>query len=358
MMTELVNIRDYVENVIIDLRYGTENNFTGQVIYDFSDALLRKGTALRLRRASLYLSELGYRLKIWDAYRPVSAQLRLWEVYPDPRFVADPINGHSNHSRGSAVDLTLTDKEGNELLMPTGFDDFSSRAGRTYEGISDEARRNALLLEDAMKKAGFIPYPEEWWHFNDKDLYDVVDQDKKKGDKAMGEVLQVIRERRSIRKFTEGRISRDDLAVIAEAGAWAPTGKNTQSFQLTILDDTEEIQSLAKEIGKALGNEKYDFYRPQAFILCSNLKIEEGGTNMVADTGCVLENIFLQAKSMGIGSCWINQLKELSDVPAIREKLRSYGIPDEHIVWGCAALGYAKEEPKAPERRATVKFAD
>ena len=115
MMTELVNIRDHVDDVIIDLRYGTENNFTGQVIYDFSDALLRKGTALRLRRASLYLSELGYRLKIWDAYRPVSAQLRLWEVYPDPRFVADPINGYSNHSRGSAVDLTLTDKDGNEL---------------------------------------------------------------------------------------------------------------------------------------------------------------------------------------------------------------------------------------------------
>ena len=161
MMTELVNIRDHVEDVIIDLRYGTENNFTGQVIYDFSDALLRKGTALRLRRASLYLSELGYRLKIWDAYRPVSAQLRLWEVYPDPRFVADPINGHSNHSRGSAVDLTLTDKDGNELLMPTGFDDFSSRAGRTYEGISDEARRNCVLeklqgVEESKRKARFV----------------------------------------------------------------------------------------------------------------------------------------------------------------------------------------------------------
>ena len=164
---------DYVPGIYQALMYATDRNFTGHVIYDFSDAYLRYGTVKKLASVNADLAELGLSLKIWDAFRPVSAQFKLWEVCPDPTFVADPQKGFSSHSRGNTVDVTLVDKNGRELEMPTGFDDFSSKADRDYSDCPETAASHAQLLEILMEKHGFEGYFGEWWHFSDTDKYPV-----------------------------------------------------------------------------------------------------------------------------------------------------------------------------------------
>lgn len=171
---ELVRVLDYIPSIYVDLKYAAEDNFTGMVIYDFPDASLRYGTVKKLAEVQEELSARGYSLKIWDAYRPVSAQFRLWEVCPDPAYVADPNRGHSNHSRGNAVDVTLVMADGTEIPMPSGFDDFSALAGRDYSDIPEEAAKNALILENAMSAHGFAGYSAEWWHYADSVSYPVV----------------------------------------------------------------------------------------------------------------------------------------------------------------------------------------
>lgn len=171
--SDFVRIRDYLPNVSVDLKYAGKDNFTGQTIYGFSDAYLRYGTVLKLKAVCAALEEKGLTLKIWDSFRPVSAQFSLWEVCPDSTYVADPNVGFSNHSRGNAVDVTLVDAAGEELLMPSGFDDFSTLASRDYTDCPAEAAENARLLESVMEKYGFSGYWGEWWHFSDTVEYDV-----------------------------------------------------------------------------------------------------------------------------------------------------------------------------------------
>jgi D-alanyl-D-alanine dipeptidase len=171
---DLVKVVDYIPDIYVGLRYATEDNFTGKVIYDFTDAYLRYGTVKKLAAAQAALAEAGFCLKIWDAYRPVSAQFTLWEIYPDPAFVADPMTGYSNHSRGNTVDVTLVMLDESDIEMPTGFDDFSPLADRDYTDISQTAKENAMILQDAMEKNGFICYFNEWWHYSDSVAYDVV----------------------------------------------------------------------------------------------------------------------------------------------------------------------------------------
>ena len=168
-----VRVLDYIPTASQELRYATENNFTGQVIYDFEDVYLRWGTVKKLMLVSRDLEELGLYMKIWDGFRPVSAQFVLWEVCPDPTYVANPTTGHSSHSRGNTIDLTLADANGREVEMPTGFDDFSTLANRDYSDCTDAAANNAQLLEILMEKHGFSGYYGEWWHFSDTVNYPV-----------------------------------------------------------------------------------------------------------------------------------------------------------------------------------------
>ena len=167
-LTGFTNVQKIAPTIIVDLRYATTNNFTHQVIYDFTTAIVRTGTAHKLAAANQALAALGYRLKIWDAYRPVSAQKRLFDVYPDPEFVAKP-NPNFSHQKGVTLDLTLTDLAGNECPMPTAFDDFSPLAHR-------DAPRTAIqnhyyqILNTAMTQAGFVGYENEWWDYRDADM--------------------------------------------------------------------------------------------------------------------------------------------------------------------------------------------
>lgn len=168
-----VKVSSYIPTLRQELFYATANNFTGQVIYDFEDAYLRYGTVKKLIAVSEDLAELGLYLKIWDGFRPVSAQFKLWEVCPDSTYVANPNVGYSSHSRGNTVDVTLVDANGQELEMPTGFDDFSSKADRDYSDCSEVSANNAKLLEILMEKHGFTGYFGEWWHYSDTVRYPV-----------------------------------------------------------------------------------------------------------------------------------------------------------------------------------------
>ena len=171
---ELVTIRDYIPNLYIDVKYATTDNFTGQVIYDFSEPSLRYGTMKKLMKVQKELNKRGYSLKVWDAYRPIEAQLKLWEICPDPAYVSDPSKGYSGHCRGNTIDVTLVTADGKELEMPSGYDEFSALADRDYSDVSSAAAKNAELLESVMKKHGFKGYQAEWWHYTDTVSYRVV----------------------------------------------------------------------------------------------------------------------------------------------------------------------------------------
>lgn len=171
---EFVCVTNYISDIRVELKYAAADNFTGERIYDFDKAYLRYGTVKKLLQAQQKLRERGFCLKIWDAFRPVSAQFKLWEICPDPKYVSNPNKKYSSHSRGNTVDVTLVDSHGNEAVMPTGFDDFTALADRDYADIKNQtARENALLLESIMQECGFKPYSGEWWHFSDTDEYDV-----------------------------------------------------------------------------------------------------------------------------------------------------------------------------------------
>jgi len=173
---DMVDISKLDSTIIIDLKYATADNFLNDTLYSANICLLRKPVAERLVQVHKTLRKRGLGLKVWDGYRPLSVQKKMWKKLPDPKFVANPERG-SNHNRGAAVDVTLVDLQGNELEMPTYFDDFSEKASIHYTKISDEAKKNREILQDAMKRFGFMPINSEWWHFNDKDIkkYSVMD---------------------------------------------------------------------------------------------------------------------------------------------------------------------------------------
>lgn len=162
---DLVELVEVIPNVLLDIRYATDNNFTGEVVYPVARCFLVRDAAMALRDVQSDLKPLGYRLKVFDGYRPLSVQWKFWEILPDPDFVADPRSG-SRHNRGYAVDLTLVDLDGNEVAMPTDYDDFTERAHRDYLALPAEAIGHREVLEEVMVRHGFIAFPTEWWHFD------------------------------------------------------------------------------------------------------------------------------------------------------------------------------------------------
>jgi len=152
--------------ILTDVKYATTNNFTGKVLYPTSKVYLRKVVADSISKVQKYLqSNYNMSIKIFDGYRPLSVQWKLWAIVPDDRYVADPRKG-SRHNRGAAVDLTIIDSLGNELDMGTQYDDFTEKAHRDYKNIPDHVLKNRRILDEAMIKYGFEPLNTEWWHFD------------------------------------------------------------------------------------------------------------------------------------------------------------------------------------------------
>ncbi len=163
-MSPLIEITGPAYDVDIAIAYAASANFTGKPVYARAACYLHPKAAECLKAAIRYAGELGYRLKIFDAYRPTEAQWKLWEHTPDPDFLADPRRG-SPHSRGVAIDLTLLNEAGMELDMGTPFDAFTLRSHHGAEDIPAEAKRNRLLLLGIMTSAGWDFYRNEWWHY-------------------------------------------------------------------------------------------------------------------------------------------------------------------------------------------------
>lgn len=164
----LVNLETYIPNVVLDIRYATENNFTQTAIYTSPKAWLRKEAADSLLKIQQILNAQGLGIKVFDAYRPYAATLYFYEVYEDTTFVASPRSG-SIHNRGGAIDLTIIDLEtGEELEMPTPFDEFSERASHSYTDLPSNVIANREKLCKIMTDNGFTKYEHEWWHYNIK----------------------------------------------------------------------------------------------------------------------------------------------------------------------------------------------
>lgn len=131
--------------------------------------MLRNGK--KLINVQNELRDKGYSILIWDAYRSLEAQQRLWEAYPDPTFVADPRNGLTSHSCGNTVDIAIVHSDGSPVELPSKFDEFSAVADRDYTDVSDVAASNARVLEEVMYNNGFTGYKGEWWDYSDVDSY-------------------------------------------------------------------------------------------------------------------------------------------------------------------------------------------
>ncbi len=163
---ELIDLEESIEGVVLDIRYATTNNFTGELIYSLPKAYARKPVSEALRQVQETLVSENLGIIIYDAYRPYAATVKFYEVFPDSNFVADPKQG-SRHNRGCAVDISLVDlATGKEIPMPTDFDNFSEKAYPDYMDLPENVIANRTLLFEIMAQHGFTHYPTEWWHFD------------------------------------------------------------------------------------------------------------------------------------------------------------------------------------------------
>ncbi len=176
---ELVNLAVFAPDIVLDIGYATEKNFTGKRIYTLARAYARRPAAEALKKAQAEFRKRGYGIKVYDAYRPYKATVRFYEVYQDTTYVASPYRG-SRHNRGCALDITLVDlKTGKELPMPTAWDAFDKQAWPTAIVADPAIRANRDLLISVMEQNGFTVYEHEWWHFdyNRWNDYEVMDID-------------------------------------------------------------------------------------------------------------------------------------------------------------------------------------
>jgi zinc D-Ala-D-Ala dipeptidase len=163
--TTFVDINDYSSEFVLDMRYATENNFLKTKVYDCESCYLRLKTVKSLIDANTEFKEKGYKIKLFDCYRPLSVQKKMWSIVSDPVYVANPAKG-SIHNRGGAVDITLVDRKGRELDMGTPFDFFGPESSHNYIRLRRRVLKNRLLLKTIMIKHHFESFDSEWWHYN------------------------------------------------------------------------------------------------------------------------------------------------------------------------------------------------
>ena len=163
--TTFVNLKNYSKDFVYDMKYATSDNFLKAKVYDCAECFLRFKTVEALIKANDSFMKMGYKIKLFDCYRPLDIQKKMWKIVPNPSYVADPSKG-SIHNRGGAVDITLVDVNGNELDMGTPFDFFGVEASHSYTNLSKEIKDNRELLKKVMLEKGFNSFDSEWWHYN------------------------------------------------------------------------------------------------------------------------------------------------------------------------------------------------
>ena len=168
-------------------------------------------------------------------------------------------------------------------------------------------------------------------------------------------IFDVMKERKSVRSFTDETISKEDLMMIAEAGRLSPTARNNQLRKFTIIQNKELISRLGKAIGNELKREDYDFYKPNAIILVSVSRDDKSGP---VEVGLASQNMWLAATALNLGMVWTNQLRDISDKQAVRQVLNQLDIPSDHICINAMVVGVANEDPEVKERNEEINFID
>jgi D-alanyl-D-alanine dipeptidase len=163
--TTFVNLKDYSQDFVYDMKYATEDNFLKAKVYDCAECLLRYKTVQALIAANKEFMKQGCKIKLFDCYRPLSIQKKMWEIVSNPEYVADPKKG-SIHNRGGAVDITVVNAQGEELEMGTPFDFFGIQASHNYKKLPISVRANRKYLKSVMIQSGFNSFDSEWWHYN------------------------------------------------------------------------------------------------------------------------------------------------------------------------------------------------
>lgn len=162
----LVEIKDRIPNIVLDIRYATDNNFLKKTFYKEAKAFARLPVVKALEKAQAELNTKGIGIKIYDGYRPYAITVQFYESFPDSTYVASPWTG-SKHNRGCALDITLVDlKTGNELAMPTPYDSAVKASWADAPVKNKKVLKNRELMKAVMKKNGFTVEPSEWWHYN------------------------------------------------------------------------------------------------------------------------------------------------------------------------------------------------
>lgn len=163
--TTFVNLKDFSSDFIYDMKYATEDNFLKAKVYDCAECFLRLKTVQALIAANKEFMKEGFKIKLYDCYRPLSIQQKMWEIVSNPKYVADPKKG-SIHNRGGAVDISLVNASGEEVEMGTDFDFFGIQASHNYTKFPKDVKANRKFLKKIMIKNGFNSFDSEWWHYN------------------------------------------------------------------------------------------------------------------------------------------------------------------------------------------------
>jgi D-alanyl-D-alanine dipeptidase len=162
-----VNLNDYSWEFAYDMKYATDDNFLKAKVYDCAECYLRLKTVKAITKANAKFIKKGYKIKLYDCYRPLDIQKKMWTIVSNPIYVANPSKG-SIHNRGGAVDISLVDKNGVELNMGTPFDYFGIEASHNNKNFSKEVLENRKLLKKIMMRYNFQSFDSEWWHYNMK----------------------------------------------------------------------------------------------------------------------------------------------------------------------------------------------
>lgn len=162
----LVDISGLSSEFEYEIRYATPNNFIGETLYDCAKCVLQPEVAEALVQANQYFCELGYRIKIYDCYRPLDVQKKMWAKVPRATYVANPYGKGSIHNKGAAVDITLVTLDGCYIEMGTDYDYFGREAHIDNMNFPEEILANRKILIDGMRKHGFNTIRTEWWHFS------------------------------------------------------------------------------------------------------------------------------------------------------------------------------------------------
>ena len=185
----------------------------------------------------------------------------------------------------------------------------------------------------------------------------------------VNDTVSSILKRRSVRRYRPEQLPQAELETILEAGLYAPSARNTQPWHLTVLRGTSVIDELTKEVKTATARMAENPYKER--VAADAYTVNFGAPTFVvvaisteslapeADAALVLGNMFIAAHSLGIGSCWINQLNPLNDEPGFRAHLTKLGVPEGYRIYGCACFGYPESTPEAsPRQQGTVNVVE